>query len=132
VLNAGAGQTLSVTFTPDDAANYTTATATVAITVLSANSRRHDRARQSRDPPGNGHYSCRSSPAIPMGMDLTYAAAGLPPGVLVDAPHRADHRGSLERRHYTVAAVVMDGDLLSDHTFTWTVYPARSDPPASS
>ena len=29
VLNAGAGQTLSVTFTPTDAANYTTATKTV-------------------------------------------------------------------------------------------------------
>ena len=29
VLNAGAAQTLSVTFTPTDAANYTTATATV-------------------------------------------------------------------------------------------------------
>ena len=28
VLNAGAAQTLSVTFTPTDAANYTTATAT--------------------------------------------------------------------------------------------------------
>jgi hypothetical protein len=36
VLNAGAGQTLSVTFTPDDASNYTTATATVAITVTKA------------------------------------------------------------------------------------------------
>ena len=36
VLIAGAGQTLSVTFTPTDAANYTTATATVAITVLKA------------------------------------------------------------------------------------------------
>jgi hypothetical protein len=36
VLNAGAGQTLSVTFTPDDATNYTTATATVAITVTKA------------------------------------------------------------------------------------------------
>ena len=29
VLNAGAGQTLSVTFTPTDAANFTTATKTV-------------------------------------------------------------------------------------------------------
>ena len=29
VLNAGAAQTLSVTFTPTDAANYTGATATV-------------------------------------------------------------------------------------------------------
>jgi hypothetical protein len=29
VLNAGAAQTLSVTFTPTDAANYTTATKTV-------------------------------------------------------------------------------------------------------
>ena len=36
VLNAGAGQTLSVTFTPDDAANYTTATASVLINVLKA------------------------------------------------------------------------------------------------
>src|SRR5213075_1105129 len=36
VLNAGAGQTLSVTFTPTDAANYTTATATVLITVTKA------------------------------------------------------------------------------------------------
>ena len=34
--DAGAGQTLSVTFTPTDAANYTTATATVAITVTKA------------------------------------------------------------------------------------------------
>src|SRR5207249_3090226 len=33
VLNAGAGQTLSVTFTPTDAANYTAATGTVLITV---------------------------------------------------------------------------------------------------
>ena len=33
VLSAGIGQTLSVTFTPTDAANYTTATATVTITV---------------------------------------------------------------------------------------------------
>jgi hypothetical protein len=38
VLSAGAGQTLSVTFTPTDAANYTTATATTAISVLKANS----------------------------------------------------------------------------------------------
>ena len=36
VLNAGAGQTLSVTLTPTDAANYTTATATVSITVTKA------------------------------------------------------------------------------------------------
>jgi uncharacterized protein YjdB len=36
VLNAGAGQTLSVTFTPDDATNYRTATATVVITVTKA------------------------------------------------------------------------------------------------
>src|SRR5205823_5974249 len=36
VLSAGAGQTLSVTFTPTDAANYTTATRTVAITVTKA------------------------------------------------------------------------------------------------
>ena len=36
VLNAGAGQTLSVTFTPTDAANYTTATETVTINVLKA------------------------------------------------------------------------------------------------
>src|SRR6185437_3348793 len=34
VLNAGADQTLSVTFTPDDAANYTTATKSVSISVL--------------------------------------------------------------------------------------------------
>src|SRR5205085_2181348 len=36
VLNAGAAQTLSVTFTPTDAANYTTATKTVSINVLKA------------------------------------------------------------------------------------------------
>src|SRR4029077_9657621 len=36
VLNAGAGQALSVTFTPTDAANYTTATKTVSINVLKA------------------------------------------------------------------------------------------------
>src|SRR5262249_27028873 len=35
-LTAGAGQTLSVTFTPTDAANFTTATKTVAINVLKA------------------------------------------------------------------------------------------------
>jgi hypothetical protein len=33
VLNAGASQTLSVTFTPTDAANYISATATTTITV---------------------------------------------------------------------------------------------------
>jgi hypothetical protein len=36
ILNAGSAQTLSVTFTPDDAVNYTTATATVSINVLKA------------------------------------------------------------------------------------------------
>src|SRR4051812_14070946 len=36
LLNAGAGQTLSVTFTPTDAANYSPATKTVAINVLKA------------------------------------------------------------------------------------------------
>ena len=36
MLGAGAGQTLSVTFTPTDTANYTAATATVEITVLKA------------------------------------------------------------------------------------------------
>src|SRR4029077_13072633 len=36
VLSAGAAQTLSVTFTPTDVANYTTATKTVAINVLKA------------------------------------------------------------------------------------------------
>ena len=41
VLNAGVGQTLSVTFTPTDAANYTTATAAVSITVT----RRRRRSR---------------------------------------------------------------------------------------
>src|SRR4029077_510005 len=35
-LNAGAGQTLSVAFTPTDGANYTTATKTVSINVLKA------------------------------------------------------------------------------------------------
>ena len=34
ILNAGSGQTLSVTFTPTDAANYSMATASVQITVL--------------------------------------------------------------------------------------------------
>src|SRR5260221_724819 len=34
VLNAGAAQTLSVTFTPTDSAKYTTATPTLTITVL--------------------------------------------------------------------------------------------------
>ena len=41
VLNAGVGQTLSVTFTPTDAANYTTATATVAITVIEGDAGDH-------------------------------------------------------------------------------------------
>jgi hypothetical protein len=41
VLNAGARQTLSVTFTPTDAANYTGATATTTITVLKASSDDH-------------------------------------------------------------------------------------------
>src|SRR4029079_4514003 len=36
VLNAGANQTLSVTFTPTDAANYSGATATTTISVLKA------------------------------------------------------------------------------------------------
>src|SRR5207253_913041 len=36
VLNAGAAQTLSVSFTPTDAANYTTASKTVSINVLKA------------------------------------------------------------------------------------------------
>src|SRR5204862_3458335 len=36
VLNAGTGQTLSVTFTPSDGANYTTATRTVTIDVAQA------------------------------------------------------------------------------------------------
>src|SRR5439155_1624453 len=36
VLNAGNGQSLSVTFAPTDAANFTTATKTVAINVLKA------------------------------------------------------------------------------------------------
>jgi hypothetical protein len=36
VLQAGAGQTLSVTFTPADTTNYTTATATTTITVNAA------------------------------------------------------------------------------------------------
>src|SRR5260221_535333 len=36
VLNAGAGQSLSVTFTPTDAANYTTATESVSISVAKA------------------------------------------------------------------------------------------------
>ena len=36
VLDAGAAQTLSVTFTPADAANYTNATKAVAINVLKA------------------------------------------------------------------------------------------------
>ena len=36
VLNAGSGQSLSVTFTPTDAANFTTATKTVSINVLKA------------------------------------------------------------------------------------------------
>src|SRR6185503_18022978 len=36
VLNAGAAQTLSVNFTPTDAANYTSATKTVSINVLKA------------------------------------------------------------------------------------------------
>ncbi|MCA1684067.1 MAG: S8 family serine peptidase, partial [Planctomycetia bacterium] len=36
VLNAGPGQTLSVTFIPDDAKDYTTATAAVAVNVLKA------------------------------------------------------------------------------------------------
>ena len=36
VLNAGAAQTLSVTFTPTDGANYTAATKTVAINVIKA------------------------------------------------------------------------------------------------
>ena len=37
LLNAGTGQTLSVTFTPTDAANYSTATRSVTINVLKAN-----------------------------------------------------------------------------------------------
>src|SRR4029077_12019324 len=36
VLNAGAAQTLSVTFTPADTANYSAATKTASITVLKA------------------------------------------------------------------------------------------------
>src|SRR4029450_12664870 len=36
VLSAGAGQTLSTTFTPADAANYNPATANVSITVVKA------------------------------------------------------------------------------------------------
>src|SRR5205085_4571032 len=36
VLSAGAAQTLSVTFTPTDAANFTTATKTVTIDVAKA------------------------------------------------------------------------------------------------
>src|SRR5260221_3615267 len=36
VLNAGAGQSLSVTFTPTDSANYTTATHSVSISVAKA------------------------------------------------------------------------------------------------
>ena len=36
IINAGATQILSVTFTPTDAANYATTTATVSLTVLKA------------------------------------------------------------------------------------------------
>src|SRR4051794_41752860 len=38
ILNAGAAQTLSVTFTPTDAANYTSTTRTVAINVVKGTS----------------------------------------------------------------------------------------------
>src|SRR5262249_42481355 len=37
VLNAGSGQTLSVTFTPSDTNNYTSATATVSISISRLN-----------------------------------------------------------------------------------------------
>jgi hypothetical protein len=46
VLNAGAAQTLSVTFTPTDAANYTGATATTTITVRKATARSPGRRRR--------------------------------------------------------------------------------------
>src|SRR5205823_9631862 len=40
LLNAGAAQTLSVAFTPTDAANYTTASKTASINVLRSEERR--------------------------------------------------------------------------------------------
>src|ERR1051325_6779115 len=76
VLNAGAGQTLSVSFTPTDAANYTTATQTVVIDVVDA--------APTVAPLGNvatvvgASVALQVQATVPTGSSLAFSATGLP------------------------------------------------------
>jgi hypothetical protein len=124
VLNVGAGQTLWVTFTPTDAANYTTATVSVTIDVLDAN--------LPPTVPALGNLSTAVGRAVSLQLVasdpdgdkdvLTYGAVGLPPGVLVDGVTGLITGTPSSAGTYTVTAIAIDGSLSSSQTFTWMVF----------
>ena len=129
VLNAGAAQTLSVTFTPTDAANYTTATTTVTITVTKATpvitwaapadivygtalerdaaERDDDRARHVRLHAGRGHGALNAGAAQTLSVTFTptdaanYTTATTTVAITVTKATPDDHLGDARRTSST-------------------------------
>ena len=102
VLSAGAGQTLSVTFTPTDTANYTAATATRPITVTAGDASRSPGAAPARSTYGTALSATQLNATANMPGTFVYTpAAGT---VLTLArPHavgdvHADGYGELHQR----------------------------------
>ena len=89
MLNAGAGQTLSVTFTPTDATNYTSATAAVLITVLPVVHLNAPPVFTTIPDQTSAELASINFPVAPFASDpegeaLTFSAAGLPDGLAIN------------------------------------------------
>ena len=129
VLNAGSGQTLSVTFTPSDTVNYTSATQTVAINV---------------DPPAgtlaSSIYAWASESPANLGDAITLSAnvsgSGTPTGTVTfivngvaigTAPvddmmgGASVAAGSLAAGNYTVTVIYSGDDTFASSTTTSTL-----------
>ncbi len=75
VLSAGSGQTLSVTFTPTDTTDYTTATANATINVIHAPSVFFDSGDYSPDPDGTVTITVELSKVSPQDVTAQYATS---------------------------------------------------------
>jgi hypothetical protein len=110
VLNAGAGQTLSVEFTPDDAVNYTTASAMVTIDVglapLTVAANPASRGYWNSDPSFTGVVNGVVSGDDITAVFVTTTTTSSPAGIYVDAivPHIVDPNDRVGNYVVTIAA----------------------------
>jgi pectate lyase len=105
VLNAGAGQALSVTFTPADSANYTGASAGTAVTVIKA----------------SATVTFAGLNQVYNGLTRNVTATATPSGLAVDVTYDGAATAPIAAGTYAVAGAVSDANYTGSSTGTLVV-----------